>query len=324
MKKVLVILGPTATGKTDIALNLAKKYSGELVSCDSRQVYIGLDIGTGKEASSKYQVSCIKGKGFWEINGIKIWMYDLADPKLQFTVKDYVDKSERVIEDIIKRKKLPIIVGGTGFYLKALLEGLPNLIVPVDEKLRGELEKLSLEQLQIKLQNLSPTRWENLNESDQKNPRRLLRSIELVSMNPYMNKQQISSTNFQKYNTLKIGLTAPREVLKKRIFARLLSRFENGLMEEAINLHKYGLTFARMKQLGLEYGMLAKLLNGEISEDQFLKQLSVKISQYAKRQMTWFKKENNIFWFGINKEDWQQKLEIQVQKWYHSSNDTQN
>lgn len=319
MKKILIILGPTATGKTDIALNLAKKFNGELVSCDSRQVYKGLDIGTGKEPNknSNFQFSISKNNGFWEIDGINVWMYDICNPEKQFTVKDYVELAEKVIEDVIKRGKLPIIVGGTGFYLKALLEGLPNITVPVNEKLRGELEKLSLEKLQIKLQNLSPTRWENLNESDRKNPRRLLRSIELESMNPYDHTTQISKFKSQNYHILKIGLTAPREILKKRIFARLLSRFENGLVDEATNLHKNGLTFSRMKQLGLEYGMLAKLLNNEINENQFLEQLSVKISQYAKRQMTWFKREKNVSWFDITQKNWELKVEKQVRKWYY-------
>lgn len=321
MKKVLVILGPTATGKTDIALRLAKKYHGELVSCDSRQVYTGLDIGTGKEASSKYKVLSIKGKGFWEINGIKIWMYDVADPSTQFTVKDYVERANKVLENILKRNKLPIIVGGTGLYLKALLEGLPNLNIPIDEKLREELEKLSLEELQEKLKSLYPARWKNLNESDQKNPRRLLRSIELMSMYGYISKQQFSSTNYQKYNILKIGLTIPREILKKRIFARLISRIDQGLITEAKELYKKGLSLERMQELGLEYGMLAKLLEDEISEDQFIEQLSVKISQYAKRQITWFKKEKSILWFDITDKNWRLKLENQVQKWYYKHND---
>ncbi|MDO8639029.1 MAG: tRNA (adenosine(37)-N6)-dimethylallyltransferase MiaA [Candidatus Daviesbacteria bacterium] len=324
MKKVLVILGPTATGKTDVALQLAQKYNGELVSCDSRQVYNGLDIGTGKEASSKYQVVCIKGKGFWEINGIRIWMYDACDPKKQFTVKDYVKEASKVIEDILKRGKLPIIVGGTGFYLKALLEGIPNLDIPVNKKLRGELEKLSLGDLQKKLQELSPEKWEQLNSSDRNNSRRLLRSIELLSMYPYISNNQVTITNDQKYDVLRIGLRAPREILNKRIDLRLVSRIDQGMITEAKKLHQNGLTFIRMKELGLEYSMLARLLKGEISENQLIEQLSVKIHQYAKRQMTWFNLQKNISWFDITQDKWNQKVEKLIFKWYHKHNVSQN
>ena len=153
MNKLLVILGPTATGKTDLALQLAGKFQGELVACDSRQVYKGLDIGTGKEPREKGKV--VKGKGFWEIDRAKIRMYDVADPKVQYTVADYVKEAAKAVEDISSRAKLPIIVGGTGFYLKALLLGLSNLSVPVDLKLRKQLEKLSVGELQEK--GISPT-----------------------------------------------------------------------------------------------------------------------------------------------------------------------
>lgn len=174
MKKLLVILGPTATGKTDLALNLAKKFNGELMSCDSRQVYKGLDIGTGKlpgkEVSSRgrWASGPKRGEGFWEMGGIKVWMYDVAGPKTHYTVYDYNKRARKVIEDIIKRDKLPIIVGGTGLYLRALLEGLPNLKIPTDNKLRGKLEKLSLDELQKRLKSLSPAAFQKLTDSDKK------------------------------------------------------------------------------------------------------------------------------------------------------------
>lgn len=316
MKHILVILGPTATGKTDLALDLAKKFNGEIVSCDSRQVYKGLDIGTGKMPGGEAEVK--KGSGFWEINGICVWMYDVADPKLQFTVKDYVDQAAEIIEDISNRGKLPVIVGGTGLYLKALLEGLPNLDIPVDFKLREELEKLSLEELQEKLKSLSPAKWEGLNDSDKKNPRRLLRSIELIMMNPYSNKFQISNLKTQNYNILKIGLIAPRQVLNQRIDLRLASRIEQGLIEEAIILQGKGLSLERMRQLGLEYGVLADLLDGRINREQLIMTLSTKIHQYAKRQMTWFKKEKDINWFDISQKGWEQKMEKMFAVWYYS------
>src|SRR3990167_9640413 len=153
--KLLVILGPTATGKTDLALKLAKEFSGELISADSRQVYKGLNIGTGKIPSgiSKYQITIYKKEKYWKINGIKVWMYDLVDARRQYNVYHFVKDAEKLIEDVYKKGKLPILVGGTGLYIKALIDGLNNLNVPINKSLRRELEKLSLFQLQKRLQN---------------------------------------------------------------------------------------------------------------------------------------------------------------------------
>lgn len=323
VKKILVILGPTATGKTDLALDLAQKFNGELISCDSRQVYVGLDIGTGKLPSGKWKIEdgrWKKEKGYWEMDGIKIWMYDVCDPKIQFTVKDYVDQASIILEDILKRGKLPIIVGGTGLYLKALLEGLPNLAIPVDERLREELKKLSLEELQMRLQVLSLTKWKNLNESDQKNPRRLIRAIEIVSTN-HTSEESLRATIRGGSKTLKIGLTAPQDLLKKRIFDRLLTRLNQGLTPEARWLHKQGLSYKRMKELGLEYGILADLLQKKINKDRFVQILGTKICQYAKRQRAWFKKEKDIIWFDISDKEMPAKVEKRLASWYHSTYD---
>lgn len=314
--KLLIILGPTATGKTDLALNLAKKFSGELVSCDSRQVYRGLDIGTGKYPSEKGKV--IKGKGWWKIDKIKVWGYDVADPKIQHSVYDYVKNIKKLINDINTTGKLPIIVGGTGLYLKAILEGLPNLAIPIDKKLRGELEKLSLEKLQEKLKLLSLSRWKNLNESDRQNKRRLLRSIELIYMNPYVDKSQISNLKTQNFKILKIGLTAPRGVLYRKIDMRLNLRFQQGLLDEVKSLHNSGLSTKRMKELGLEYGILSDWLEGKISKEVGVKLLKTKIHQYAKRQLTWFKKEKNVIWFDITNKNFLAKVEKRVYDWYNS------
>lgn len=338
MNKILVILGPTATGKTDLALHLAKKYNGELVSCDSRQVYKGLDIGTGKEPGIKNKELRIKKYDLrWEIDGINVWMLDVVDPNTQYTVSDYVQDAWKVIEDILKMGKLPIVVGGTGLYLRALIEGLPNLSIPVDQKLRGKLEKLSKEELQEKLKQLSSERWENLNQSDRENPRRLLRSIELVLMYGHSNKSQISNLKTQSFNKLridpeqsrmgqnydilKIGLTAPRDILNYRIDQRVLSRLDQGLIQEAEKLHKQGLSFKRMRELGLEYGILADFLEAKVNREEFIKKLQTKIHQYAKRQLTWFKKMKDVDWFDIEKPFDLLTLEKGVDSWYIYQND---
>ena len=317
MKKILIILGPTATGKTDLALKLAKKFNGELISADSRQVYRGLDIGTGKLPSGK--VFLKKEDKFWIINGIKVWMYDVVNPKLSYSVFDYFKEASQIILKIQQDHKLPIIVGGTGLYLKAVIEGLPNLKIPLNLSLRRELEQLPLKALQTKLQKLSPASWEKLNNSDRNNKRRLLRSVEIVYMYPYINKSQISNIKYQKDNILKIGLTIPRAILNKLIDARVLLRLNQGMVEEAARLHHQGLSFKRMHELGLEYAVLADYLVDKINKEQLIENLKTKIHQYAKRQMTWFKKEKDVVWFDITAQDYYLKVEKLIFAWYNDA-----
>lgn len=353
-KKVLVILGPTATRKTDLALTLAKKYNGELVACDSRQVYRGLDVGTGKFPSPvipakvlrsrgtqdrgagihkshgfriKYGMTIKKGKGFWEIDGVKIWMYDVSDFSKQYTVADYVEDATKAIEKIISRNKLPIIVGGTGLYIKALLEGLPNLAVPIDEKLREELGKLNKAQLQSRLQQLSHITWKNMNESDRQNPRRLLRSIELLIMNPYIVKTQNNTPTFNKLklpklkiqnlNILKVGLIAPRKVLYEKINSRVFDWLNQGIIFEVKKLIKRGVSLRRIRELGLEYAVVADYLDGKITKEKMVDLMQTKTRQYAKRQITWFKKERYVTWFDITDENFPEKVEKEFGKWYY-------
>ncbi|OGE43026.1 tRNA (adenosine(37)-N6)-dimethylallyltransferase MiaA [Candidatus Daviesbacteria bacterium RIFCSPLOWO2_01_FULL_39_12] len=315
MKKLLVILGPTATGKTDLAINLAKKFNGELVSCDSRQVYKGLDIGTGKMPSGKFIIK--KQAGLWIIDGVKIWMYDVVNPKKQYTVYDYVQDANKIIEDIYRRGKLPIIVGGTGLYLKALIEGLPNLAIPVDQKLRKKLDKLSKFQLQKKLQEISPMRWKSLNKSDRENPRRLIRAIELMIQVQLRLLRPRTRWCGARNDILKVGLKAPREILYKRIDERVILRINQGMIDEAKKLHKKRLSYKRMRQLGLEYGILADYLEGKINSiDGLIQLLQGKIHGYARRQITWFKKEKNVHWFDISEKSYQQKIAKMVAQWY--------
>ncbi len=322
INKLLVILGPTATGKTDISLYLAKKLNGELISCDSRQIYVGLDIGTGKLPSGRWKMehrNWKRGKGYWEINRIKVWMYDVVDPKIQYTVADYVKDADRVVTQITRRGELPIITGGTGLYSKALLEGLSNPGVPVDKKLREELEKLPLSSLQKKLKVLSPARWDNMNTSDSQNPRRLVRAIELTKMYPYIMLQNKPKGLLQNYNILKIGLTAPRRVLYKKADLRLLSRLDQGMVKEAEYLYKRDLSLKRMKQLGLEYGVLADYLGGKIKDIKTLTTIMQgKIHSFIRRQLTWFKKEEDVKWFDISKKGVVSEIEKFVRKWYNN------
>lgn len=317
--KLLVILGPTATGKTDLGLSLAKKFNGEIVACDSRQVYIGLDIGTGKLPSGRWMIDdggLKKGKGWWEVSGVKIWMYDVVDPKDRYTVADYVRDGSRVVDEIISRDKLPILIGGTGLYIRALLEGLPNLSIPIDEKLREELSNLSKKELQDKLRQLSKERWNKLNKSDRENPRRLLRSIELVMMYPYIKTSNQMIGISDEFNVLKIGLTAPRQVLYNNINSRAACWIKKGIIEEVKKLIKKGVKDNRLEEMGLHYREVVKYIKGELDSYQLLEKIQVTVRQYAKRQLTWFKKEKDVSWFDITNKDSLHKIEKMVTEWY--------
>ncbi|MBU2577644.1 tRNA (adenosine(37)-N6)-dimethylallyltransferase MiaA, partial [Patescibacteria group bacterium] len=218
MNRLLVICGPTATGKTSLGISLAKKFNGEIISADSRQVYRGMDIITGKDIP---EFSNKKGQevGYYEINGIKIWLYDVIRPDQRFNVADYYELAWKVIKDIWDRGKLPIIVGGTGFYIKTLLERIGTMGIGPDWELRDQLSHHSIASLLDTLEKLDPERSRRMNESDRSNPRRLVRAIEVATK--LKTKNLKLKTKNLKLDYLLIGLTAPNEILYKRIDQRV-------------------------------------------------------------------------------------------------------
>ena len=191
MNKLLVICGPTAMGKTSLAIRIAKKLTasgpegsgpaGEIVSADSRQVYSGMDIGTGKDlpAGAKIRYPWFRKYGFYEVDGVKIWGYDITDPRHEFSVAQYLKIAHHIIDDIAKRKKFPILVGGTGLYIKGVIDGIPTAAVPPSESLRKNLEE-SVDELYEKLSQMDSLKAASLNSSDRRNPRRLIRAIEIA------------------------------------------------------------------------------------------------------------------------------------------------
>lgn len=312
--KLLVILGPTSTGKTDLAIYLALKFNGELISADSRQVYKGLDIGTGKEASIKYQV--VRGEGYWIIDGIKIWMYDVADPGQRYNLYQYIIDAQKVIGKIVEKGKLPILVGGTGLYIRGLIEGISDFGSEADLSLRGELETLEIEQIQERIASENPDIFKALNNSELNNKRRLIRILEKVSA-------EKSGKSFpgigEDFDVLKIGLKTDRSILDKRIKERVIKRINEGMIEESEKLLKEKiLNYERMDELGLEYRYIAKYLKGEIkTKDELIEILSLRIRQFAKRQMTWFRKEKDVSWFDILERGFLTKVDYQVLNWYN-------
>lgn len=274
-KKVLVILGPTASGKSDLAVKLAKKFGGEIISADSRQVYKGLDIGTGKITKQKMQ-------------GIPHHLLDVVDPGKQFSVAKYKKLALNSLQYIVTNSKLPIVVGGTGFYIDALTGRVNFPDVPPNKLLRNKFNELSKEKLFEILKRKDPRRAETI---DPHNKVRLIRALEIVRK--IGSVPQLGSPT-SKYNFVFIGLKPDN--LDKRIYKRLLVRFEP-MIREGKKLHKQGLSYKRMYELGLEYRYIGMYLQNKIDKEEMAEKLNTAIRQYAKRQMTWFKRNKKIKWF---------------------------
>jgi tRNA dimethylallyltransferase len=278
--KVLIIVGPTASGKSDLAVRVAKRLDGEVISADSRQVYKGLDIGTGKMTKS-------------EMKGIPHHLLDVADPKRQFTAHEYSQKANSAITMIYQSGKLPIVVGGTGFYIDTLTMDLPD--VPPDFKLRKRLQKKSVSELQRMLGKHKI--------KDPENKVRLIRAIEIIRALGKIPKLKVRKD----YEFVWIGLN-PKN-LDKKIEKRLHARIP-GMIREARELHAKGLSWKRMEELGLEYRYLARLLQKKVTRKEFKEELYAEIRKYAKRQMTWFKRNRAIQWFDSSESAFRATIQV--------------
>ena len=278
-QKVLVIVGPTASGKSDLAVRLAKKFDGEIISADSRQVYKGLNIGTGKVTKK-------------EMGGIPHYLLDVANPKEYFSVSEYKTLAERALQKILEKNKLPIVVGGTGFYIDTLVGKINLPEVPPNKLLRKKLEKLDKEKLFKILKKKDPRR---AREIDPRNKVRIIRALEIVKTLGKVPPVQHSMLH--KYNYIFVGIKPSKEDLEKRIYKRILKRLD-GMIRETKRLHAHGLTYARMEALGLEYRYLARLLQKKITKQEFIAELFSETKNYSKRQMTWFKRNKKIKWFS--------------------------
>lgn len=317
--KIIVILGTTASGKTKLAVDLARQFNGEIISADSRQVYRGLDIGSGKdlaeygekENSPLERGARASARAGWAngSNKLKIFvpyhLIDVADPKERFSVAEYQRQAFAAIEDILKRGKLPIIVGGSGQYLEAVVENYQLTEVKPDENLRNDLEDKSADELFEILQNKNKVFAEKLNNSDKNNKRRLVRYLEVF--NNVAPKYQIPNTKYTAYDFFLLGLTFPKEILAERIHKRLIDRLENeNMIQEVSDLHdKIGLSWERLEEFGLEYKYISQYLQEKFDYDQMVELIDKASLQFAKKQMTWFKrweKKRKINWLEDRKE----------------------
>ncbi len=277
-----VVLGPTATGKTQLAVQLAHKLGGEIISADSRQVYRGMDIGTGKDLN---EYNC---KGI----SIPYHLIDIVAPIEEYNVAQFQRDFQRVYSDITKRKKLPILCGGTGFYIKAVLMDFQLPKTEPDKQLRQKLENWELEDLINELETISPGASVNT-PVDTK--RRVIRAIEVAKSRgreKETGKRKPKKSNLR-YTTV-IGIEYPREVIRERITKRLHSRLNSGMIEEVEALLIRGVTHHRLDTLGLEYRFISRFLKGDYSKDEMTGLLNTAIHQFAKKQMTFFRNmENN-------------------------------
>jgi tRNA dimethylallyltransferase len=276
--KIVVILGPTATGKSDLAVKLAKKFKGEVISADSRQVYKGLNLGTGKITKE-------------EMKDVSHHLLDVANPKKQYSVADFQKNAQEAINDIVARGRLPIVCGGTGFYISSIVDNTILPEVPADKKLRASLSKKSATQLFAMLKKIDPQRAKNI---DAQNPVRLIRAIEIAKALGKV--PELSTKKSSLYKVLQIGINLCDEELKPRIHKRIITRMDAGMINEAKKLHKDGLSYRRMRALGLEYRNLADLIEKKINKKQFVEILSMDICHYVRRQRQWWKKDKRISW----------------------------
>jgi len=362
--KIIVILGPNASGKSELAVKLAKRFTPhllkiksagfngfEIISADSRQVYKGLDIGSGKvprdrpnkkriktnnkRIFDKNSISFERDSSEYLYRGIPHHLLDVASPKRVFTVAQYQKLAKKALKDILKRGKIPIICGGTGFYIDALIYDYQFPKVPPQPKLRKELEKKTTEELFKQLQKLDPERAKNI---DKNNRRRLIRALEIVITThkpvPTLNDISVNQRSNQRESAtalavLKIGIKKSPEELKKLIKKRLLKRLKMGLIDEVRRLHyQQGLSWQRLDDLGLEYRYVSRYLRQQAQinadpeaeparygasptrtdaekkkilkklEQEMIETLNREIYRYAKRQMTWFKRDKEIYWIN--------------------------
>ncbi len=276
--KIIAVVGPTASGKSDLAVEIARHFNGEVISADSRQVYRGLNIGSGKTTKR-------------EMCGIPHHLLDVANPKARFTVAQYKQLTDRAIRDIVKRGKTPILCGGTGFYIQAIISGIVIPEVPPNEELRKKLEEKTPEQLFKILAKLDPRRAA---EIDAQNPRRLIRAIEIAKV---LGAVPPLAHIEPPYDVLQIGISVEQKILEQKIAKRLAARMKKGMLAEGRRLHNEGLSWKRMRALGLEYRMLADILTETTPRKEAEQQLLFDIGNYAKKQMMWFKRDETIKWF---------------------------
>ena len=274
--KLIVIEGTNASGKSGLGVALAKKFNGEIVSADSRQVYRGMDLGSGKITAAETQ-------------GVPHHLLDVREPGEFFSMADFQALAYAAIDGILARGRVPFLVGGTGLYADAVTEGFVLSDKKPDPALRAELEKYDTPTLYAMLLEKNPEA-----ETDPRNRHRVMRALEKIAAG-----DEGPAPRQPRYETLKLGVTWPRPILKERIDERLERRLEQGMTEEVKALLDAGVSVEFLEKLGLEYRYLTRYLTGKMGYEQMKEELSLAIKRFAKRQMTWFRKDPDIIWLDM-------------------------
>ena len=273
--KIIVVLGPTASGKSDLAVRLSLRFSGEVVSADSRQVYRGMDIGSGKITTE-------------EMRGVPHHLLDVASPKRKFTVAQYQSLAKTAVQRIVKREKVPMICGGTSFYITSLVDGVVIPEISPDWKLRKELDKKTTESLYQELKRKDSSRAKNI---DKNNRRRLIRAVEIIR------KSKKSIPKIKKnspYSPLFLEIKVDQKLLNKKIEKRLDKRLKQGMIKEVKKLRKSGISWKRLEEFGLEYKWVAQYLQNKIDYDCMYENILMDSQKLAKKQLAWWKKDKKI------------------------------
>ena len=288
--KIIVVMGPTASGKSGIAIKLAQKFNGEIISADSRQIYRGLDIGAGK-VDGAWSME----HGIFVSDNVLHHLIDVAEPMEDYNISHFKKDAEKIIREIIERGKIPIICGGTNFWIDSITKNTTIPEVAPDELLRSMLRSKTTEELFEELRRLDPERAKNI---DAKNPVRLIRAIEICKALGKVPKLSVVSCKLsvKKYDFLQIGIKTEREELNAKIQKRLNERFDEGMIQEVEKLQKNGVSWQWMERIGLEYRWISRFLQNKVELDEMKKLLYFDIIHFAKRQMTWLKRNKDIVW----------------------------
>ncbi|MBR5762136.1 MAG: tRNA (adenosine(37)-N6)-dimethylallyltransferase MiaA [Lachnospiraceae bacterium] len=279
MEKLLVITGTNASGKSGLGIELARKYGAEVISADSRQVFTGLDLGSGKVIPE-------------EMKGVRHHLLDVAAPNDFFSLSDYQRLAYEAIDDILARQKKAFLVGGTGLYVNSVVDGYNLSESAPDPEIRKQVEEKTLEELIEMLKEHNPAALERV---DLKNKRRVERAVEKA-----LAGDKDENPSEKRYETFVIGVTWPREVLYERIHERLDRRLDQGMIDEVVKLREAGATDEFLYKLGLEYRYILMYLRGEFASfDDFYETLFKEIRHLAKEQMTWFRKRKDIHWIDM-------------------------
>lgn len=284
VKKLVTIVGTNASGKSSLGVELARYFDGEIISADSRQVYRGLDIGTGKLTDE-------------EMSGVPHHLIDIADVGDRYSVADFQTQAYKICDSLIEAGRLPFIVGGTGLYVRSVVEGYQLLAIPPNWGRRDELESLAGDELWSYLRHLDKEAADRIAKN---NKRRLVRAIEILERGGTLSD---TFNNVPRYTVLQLGVTWPLDVLRSRIDKRLRDRLDVGMVDEVRVLLSKGISYEELDSLGLEYRYIARLVRGEYEdEDELFENLRRAIYQFSRQQLMWFRRDTNTHWLDTSED----------------------